>query len=218
MDEVAFSHKPILLQLLDCGVRADFEAIRGLPGSGVHREVCRLASSDLCLKHEFFVHLMPDQQIALLKAVAFFEHTVGGVGSVTLLERLVPLKGLSPNDPCRKAYAWILTNTDSYRYYSGDTKSLNGYESWPSWKFRIAQENERRDAMRQAEDRKRIAIKATGNLYNAVRRGDLKAVVALVGRGADRKCLCPDGSSIVEFARHNGRLDITAFLEEDVSA
>ena len=52
------------------------------------------------------------------------------MGSVTLLERFASLKSLRRGDCRREAYGWILENTDSYRYYSDDTKSLAGYESW----------------------------------------------------------------------------------------
>ena len=93
-------------------------------------------------------------------------------------------------------------------------KSLDGFHDWQRTKYEIAAENERRDAARQAIDSARIAVKASGNLYNAVRRGDVKAVSALISLGGEADGRCPDGKSLIEFAREKGRLDIVEVLEK----
>lgn len=196
-------------------MRSDFDAIKELPGAGNHREVMRLADRGLSDSTEFFGSLNTAEQVAMLKAVAAYEDTAGemGMGSVTLLERLASLKSLRHGDPRREAYAWILANTNSYWYYGGGMKSLDGIHDWQRTKYEIAAENERNDAARQATDSARIAVKASGNLYNAVRRGDVKAVAALIALGGDADGRCPDGKSLIEFAREKGRLDIVEVLE-----
>lgn len=70
----------------------------------------------------------------------------------------------------------------------------------------------RKEAERAAEGKARRAKKATGVLYNAVRRGDLKAVSALISKGADSTIRTPDGCSLIEFAKAQGRDDIVAAL------
>lgn len=215
MDKDFDSTYALLQNLLVCGLRADYEAIRVLPGAGVHREVVHLADGGRNAAREFFDALSVDEQVAMMKAVAVYEDTVGGVGSVTLLERFASLDTISPLDPRRIAYEWILSNTSSYGYCANGRKSLESYERMKDEQFRIAENNRRRDALRQAEDQKRVAARATGNLYGAVRRGDLKAVLALIERGADRRFLCPDGSPLSVFARLIGRLNIAMVLEAE---
>lgn len=212
MDEAGLALSQLLQQLLDYGIRGDFDAIKQLPGAGNRGDVARLTDGGLSVSTEFFESLHTVEQVAFLKAVAAYEDTAGGMGSVTLLEHLASLKSLRHGDPRREAYAWILANTNSYWYYGGGMKSLDGFHSWQHMKYEIAAANERIDAERQAKDRARIALKASGNLYNAVRRGDRKAVAALIALGADAEGRCPDGKSLIELARQKGRLDIAEVL------
>jgi len=205
--------KLTLEMLLDCGIRGDFDAIKQLPGAGNRSEITRLTDGGLNVSTEFFERLNTIEQGKFLKAVAAYEDTAGGMGSVTLLDRLASLKSLRDDDPRREAYAWILANTNSYWYYAGGMKSLDGFHDWQRTKYQIAAENERRDAERQAIDRARIAVKASGNIYNAVRRGDVKAVAALIALGGDADGRCPDGKTLIEFAREKGLLDIVEVLE-----
>jgi ankyrin repeat protein len=67
---------------------------------------------------------------------------------------------------------------------------------------------------RQLEDKKRIAEEATHKLYNAVRRGDIKAVRSLVSKGANPLVLSPDGRSMINFASSLGHTAIVAELSE----
>lgn len=156
MDEAGSSLSQLLQRLLDCGMRNDFDAIRELPGAGNRGDVTRLTRGDSSVPTEFFNGLNITEQVAFLKAVAAYEDTADGVGSVTLLERLAPLKSLRHNDPRREAYAWILANTNSYWYYGGGMKSLDGFHSWRRMKFEIAQANEEIDAHRQAKDTRAV--------------------------------------------------------------
>ena len=77
-------------------------------------------------------------------------------------------------------------------------------------------EHEARLLQRQQEAARlkqmRDAQKATPNLANAVRRGDLKAVMALLAKGADPAVAIADGGSLVALAEANGRAEVAAFL------
>lgn len=74
-------------------------------------------------------------------------------------------------------------------------------------------ETERRNHDAAAPARAQRAERATRNLYNAVRRGDIKAVVALLGMGANPSTLAPTGESLIDYARATGRENIALQLE-----
>lgn len=59
----------------------------------------------------------------------------------------------------------------------------------------------------------RRSERATLNLYNAVRRGDVKAVRALILNGADPKTRAPDGAELIELAKLIGYENIIEELE-----
>jgi len=54
---------------------------------------------------------------------------------------------------------------------------------------------------------------ATQRLAAAVRRGDVCAVEALLGKGADWRKALPDGGSLVDLAEKNGRTAMAGFLQ-----
>jgi hypothetical protein len=53
---------------------------------------------------------------------------------------------------------------------------------------------------------------ATHNLFNAVWRGDLGAVTALLGKGADWKKVVDASGSLIALAEASGKADVAAFL------
>ena len=55
---------------------------------------------------------------------------------------------------------------------------------------------------------------ATRNLYNAVRRGDIKGVAALLERGANAAACAPDGSPLIDLAMAKGFDAIAAQLRD----
>jgi hypothetical protein len=165
-----------------------------------HSSVLRLADVHRDQVIAFAMSQPLADQIALVKSIAVVENQVGGLGSVTNLERLLPLVP----DPERKLLDWILRNTMSYSYYSFGACSIEEYDTACRRKAERAAEGISRDEARQAQDRKRISETATKNLFNAVRRGDLKAVHALVQRVADVNAPTPDGSSLLDLAASKG--------------
>jgi hypothetical protein len=201
---------PLLFdQLLGLGQQGNFDAVSLLPGAGIHSHVLRIADRyrDALLK--FFVALDPPDKLAMAKAVAVYEDTVGGLGSVTTLRYLLE----KIDDPRHELLDWILQNTNSYWYYCGSARSYEQYAAWKRWRHEAAAANIARDEERQQRDRLRIAMEATGKLTNAVRRGDTKAVQALLLKGADSTVLSSEGRSLRDVAAAAGRLDIVAMLE-----
>lgn len=56
-------------------------------------------------------------------------------------------------------------------------------------------------------------IRATENLYNAIRRGDERAVKALLIHGADVNTSTPNGEHLIDFARRKGNSEIIGLLK-----
>lgn len=144
----------------------------------------------------FAMGLSEKDHIAFVKAVAVYEHCCGTFGSVTLLQCLLPVR-LTPSDTRRELLDWVLRNTDSYKYYAHGAKSLEELDLVRTRRAEMRKANILRDLQRQAGDKQRIAAKATRDLPNAVRRGDIKAVHALIGKGADVRGGDGDGESLV---------------------
>ena len=107
--------------LLSTGRSGRFADAQQLPGAGVHSTVLRLAGTHLDALLNYYAELNQSDRSLFIKAVAVYEDTVGGLGSVTTLHRLLPLT----EDPSRTVLDWILSNTRSYRYYAHDAKSVN---------------------------------------------------------------------------------------------
>lgn len=75
---------------------------------------------------------------------------------------------------------------------------------------RVAQEQGRAHAVRLSRD----AEHATVHLPNAIRRGDVRAVTALLDRGAQpHRALC-GGGSLVDWAMRNGRVRVAELLRQ----
>lgn len=201
-------------RLLELGRDHRGAEIARLPGAGIHREVLRLADLHLPALLHFFDGLPPYDREVFVEAVALYEHTVGGLGSVTTLQNLLPMVG----DAHDAVLDWILRNTNSYSYYAYEARSLEEYRAICSRRAKRKADAEFQETNRQAQAKARIAERATTLLYNAVRRGDLKAVRALLVRGADPTTKAPDGTSLDSLAIGNHRHDIAAELQAHMNA
>lgn len=203
-----------LLQAGRAGAFSDIAAdITGLPELCPNMAVVQLLDRSRDQLVPYAKHLSGSDLIAFIKAIAVLEHQVGGRGSVTHLVRLLPLVA----DPDRIFLDWILRNTTSYWYYSHAARSVEEYDILKALIASRSAERIQSDQERQARDKARIALEgspeATRKLYNAVRRGDLKAVRALLLRGADASSLTPEGEPLVSFALRQNRHEIAAILQ-----
>ena len=202
-------HAAALLEsLLLIGRSKCFGDVERLPGAGEHRAVLCLSDRHAESLVAFVTELGNDDRIAFAKALAAYEHTVGGVGSVTTLHRLLPLV----DDPDRGTLAWIISNTRSYWYYSNGATSLAALDAANSARSERTASNLSRERAREVEARRRKAATATERLVNAVRRGDINAVRALLALGADPKAKTPDGLTLEDSAITAGQAEIAAAL------
>ncbi len=165
----------LLEQLVEIGRRETFEEIKGLPIAGNHAEVVRFSSSHTDVS-AFVKKLSQQDQIALIKAMAILEDSVGGIGSVTALHRLFPILENPQND----VFEWVLTNTSSYAYYSHDARSIEELDEIK--KRLVIRRNEaiQNEQDREIQSKRTKAEKALGNLLRSIERGDEKAVQSLL--------------------------------------
>ncbi len=202
----------LLQSLLSAGRSGQFESARSLPGAGIYSEVLRLADRYRGTLLGFFAKLNNEDRCCFAKALAVYEDTVGGLGSVTMLHRLFPLFA----DTDHAVFDWVLVNTRSYWYYSHGAASYAGFEAALRYQELRRAESLGKEEERAAEARTRRAIRATSNLYNAVRRGDTNAVASLLDQGADPKSTTPEGVPLHEFAVSAGRIEIAKLLKGEL--
>jgi len=194
--------------LLRIGQNSNYPAVAAVEGAGNPECVIRFSDS---LRGTFLAdiaRLSSSDIAAFVKAVAAYEDTVGGLGSVTALQRLLPL--IQDND--HAILDWILSNTKSYRYYSYDARSYAELMVIKEAHAARRARNEQREREREAIAKSCRAKKASANLFNAIRRGDTKAVEALLRQGANPDGFAPDGASLIQYAERCRRTDISALL------
>ena len=77
----------IIRTLVTYGRDENFSAVTTLPGAGIHAQVLRFSDSLRRSGLDQVEALSPSDRVAFAKALAVYEHSVGGLGSVTALER-----------------------------------------------------------------------------------------------------------------------------------
>lgn len=156
--------------------------------------------------------LSPEKRQGLVKVLTRIEVSIGGCGSVSCVAKLIR-SPFSVVD--RELFDWVLRNYPQY-YYGGGARSIDEYE------MLLALHADRRakaisaETERQATAQRRKAEDASANLFNAVRRGDKKAVEALLERGADPNQMTPCGQSLHSYAEQNDKSEIAALLQAGV--
>lgn len=203
MEKIAF-----LNLLISAGHKEDAAELRKLRG-WAKPPVVRKFSASVRKSLTQIAPLSRDDRVALIKGLAMYEDSIGGIGSVTHLQRLIA----DLEEPVSDAFDWIVTNTSSYDYFSKGTKSWDHYMRALEGKKKRQEEHLEEERLREEAAKARNAVKATGNLLNAVRRGDIKAVTALIEKGASTDQKLESGESIHEYAIKHGYSEIASLLE-----
>ena len=196
--------------LVTAGRAEDYAAVVAIPGASVHADVLRFSDSLRRGGLAPIEELSALDRTAFVKALAVYENTVGGLGSVTALERVLPLI----QDEDHAILDWILSTTRSYWYYSNGARCYAELQEIKAAHAVRRAQNEKRDAERERFAKERKAEQASANLFNAIRRGDTKAVEALLRLGAAPQGVTPDGIPLVRYAEENNRTDIAQLLRQ----
>ena len=197
-------------QLLAAGVAEHFAPVASLPGAGNHARVLRFASSLRGEGRSAIDAMTKAERTGFIKALAVYEDTVKGLGSVTALCQLLPL---SPGED-EATIDWVLAHTRSYDYYANGARSLAEVLEAKAARAEGRAATARLEAERERAAKEKRAARATTLLYNAVRRGDLQAVQGLIEQGASADARTPEGEDLEGFADRNGRAEIAAVLRE----
>lgn len=186
----------LIARLIAVGMAQSWTDIAGLVGAGDHQKVLRY-SSDIRTHRIGYLQTLEHSQIhAFAKALAAYEDTVGGLGSVTTLSVVIPLLGEGEN----ATLDWILSETNSYVHYSKGAKSAWGMRAAQAGHAASRAASLALEKEREGVAKLRKAGLATERLPNAVRRGDLLAVKALLAKGADRTQKTPEGLDLAAYA------------------
>jgi hypothetical protein len=204
----SFDMANLLEKLTEIGKKGVLDEIKGVMGAGIHSEICQIAGSEREEITTFCKSLSSSERIAFVKAIAAYENTVGGIGSVTSLTVLLPLV----EDPDKSTLNWILANTDRYGLYSYGAKSASEYEAILKLNALRRDQSIKKEKERELEAKNKRANEATNKLYNAVKRGDIKAVRALLGQGADPNVKTPDGITLYDYSVSIGQVGIASML------
>lgn len=194
--------------LLSIGRSGHFQDALGLPGAAQHDAVLRIADTHRRLLIEYFAKLEQSDRPGFIKAIAAYENTVGGLGSVTTLHRLLPLL----SERYEETLNWVLANTRSYWWYAHGAESVAELAAIKQANRLRREHSLAQEHQREVAAKAKKAERASGNLFNAVRRGDIKAVQALLNIGADPTIATPDGNTLSEYAVNIGHIDIANLL------
>ena len=203
-------NQEILTKLLQIGKH---ERLSWFPVDATSRRDRRSFVASLRMNSELISSirsLAPEDRLFVIKAIALIEDSVGGFGSVTALSEILPLGALSEDE--RRILDWVLKNTRSYRYYTHDAKSIEEYETIRNSIQVRKEERMRIEKARQEVARQHKVEVATHNLYKAICRKDVKAVVALLSKGANPEGLTPSGEAYYQLAKRNGFMGIANVL------
>lgn len=196
--------------LVTAGRTEDYAAVAAISGAGVHAEVLRFSDSLRRGGLAPIEELSGLDRTAFVKALAVYENTVGGLGSVTALERVLPLI----HDEDHAILDWILSTTRSYWYYSNGARSYAELQEINAAHAARRAQNEKREAEIERLAKERKPEQASANLFNAIRRGDTKAVEALLRQGAGPQGVTPEGIPLVRYSEQNNRTVIAQLLRQ----
>ncbi len=169
--------------------------------------------------------LAQDELNNLIRGIIYFSmaggHSGGSVSPVIPLFRVYADR--FPKQEPDLCY-WITKNRkNDYEPFGtwnhGGARNMAEYRSHQLWKqadrnARIQQESDHQKVFKETRIEREKAA-ATENLWNAVRRGDVTAVEALLAKGADWRSVVNDKGSLLELAKNKGNQTLVALLEQN---
>jgi hypothetical protein len=199
----------LFIHMVELARAERFEEIRDLARVDRGAQLASLGPRGLRLIRDFWFQLPFDEADALIKAIAVYEETARFTGSISFNRDILTYRTGGDNT----TLDWVLRNTN-YWYYGKKARSLAEYEADLAESAARQAAAYERDYARHVEAAGRHAVKATQVLFNAVRRKDVKAVAALLAKGADPSVCGPDGRSVMNLAVELGNVGIIEMLRE----
>lgn len=205
-------------RLLDVGRSGDFARLETLFAQA-EQKVRPALGSDHASWLRLVESLDSEDLVSLIKSLTIGEREFTGwkSGSVSPVIRLFRrLSEVNPTEADTLA-PWILDHTDNpylpWGTMLSSAKSLAEFQEFErgEWKRQAARQA---DLRQQEEARQRNAEKRSRNLFVAISSNDVKAVEALIDRGAYDKRLVVDGVTALELAATKGNKEIIELLRE----
>jgi len=199
--------KRLVNRLIDIARLEAFDQLEGIGGEFLEARSGQFMRQASEVWYRIFDALPREDVIFLIKSLTFIERfkpfIAGSVSPVIWL-----FSRLADFDAKTDLIEWILENTDNCYLPFG--KPNHGAKSLAEFQ-RITRDIEARvqaqrdaESARQLVDQNRKAARASELIFNAIRRKDSKAVVALLARGADRNAVDADGQTAEEYAQTMG--------------
>ncbi|MBE3115776.1 hypothetical protein IMZ68_01090 [Candidatus Bathyarchaeota archaeon] len=163
--------------------------------------------------------LSTEDLVALIKCLTIAERVFEGWGAGSVSPVIWLFRRLASLDPniAETNADWVLANTENYYLPFGTmnlgAKSLTEYHRFKQLDMERVKKSYEAENQRQEAARQRKAQEATHALIGAVRRGDVKAVNALLAKGADANVKDSEGVSVREHARLKGNPQILNLLK-----
>lgn len=209
----------LLNRLIDIGSRESFHELT----DKLEHEEMRHHKQMMIQSWQFWYpiaqRLNQDNLEALIKTLTIAESSLDGWqgGSVSAVIWL--FNKYSPSDPEKKDKLadWILRHTTNYYvpFSNYGAKSLDEY-----YRLRAEFMNKKRETQIKEEERhqgavRRRAVSATQNIFASIRRGDIKAVKALIQTGADLTAVNSEGLTPLQWAEKCGKSEIMNILRQE---
>lgn len=161
--------------------------------------------------------LTQNNLMALIKTLTIAESLLEGWqgGSVStviwLFNKYAPLSSTDKDGLAD----WILRHTDNYYvpFSNYGAKTLDEYHERRSKYLNEKRETQIKEELHHQDAVKRHAIKATKDIFPAIARGDIKAVKALIQKGADLDACNSEGLTPMQWAEKCGKEDIVNILK-----
>ena len=162
------------------------------------------------IRHESLSRFSKDEMINIVKAICLFEKTNDlNLGSCHPAINIInQIREVAPDD-CDLLDKWILENTEA-TYLPWGFHWSRHFKSWAEVQQRDAKRarkaliQEKNDALARKVKVNVEVIKAQRNIFNAIRRKDLKAIEAMIAKGVDLDKPNDEGKSPRAYAEELG--------------
>lgn len=210
----------LVRQLLEIGKNEDFTCISTVMSPSEIEYHSQATRQLPVFWKNIAARLEEAELLALIKAMTMAENILPGWSSGSVSPVIWLYNCYHPANPMAKEHLtdWILARTQNpwVPFSNHGARSLAEYQKITD---RIRQEKKAvqvAEAKRQADAVARRAAKATLDMFNAVRRGDMKAIKALIVKGADLHAKDETGKCILERATEYGNPCVIAILQENL--
>ena len=208
----------LLNRLIDIGARESFHDLR----EQLTPEEILFHKQMMIQNWQFWYPIaerLPKENLkALIKTLTIAESLLKGWqgGSVSAVIWLFNKYSPSDHEDKDKLTDWILRHTDNYYvpFSNYGAKTLKEYYELRAEYMNKKRETQMKEEMRHQNAVQRRAVAATQKIFSAIARGDIKAVEALIEKGADLAAHNSEGLTPLQVAERCGNKNIINILKQ----